>query len=84
LLPPGVAHADAAIGRVVTAPEVRRTGWGRALMREAIACCDDRGWRPQHLGAQAYLRRFYEELGFVVDGEPYDEDGIPHLPMRRA
>ena len=23
----------------------------------------------------------YGELGFVPDGEPYDEDGIPHLPM---
>jgi ElaA protein len=35
------------------------------------------------LGAQRYLERFYGSLGFEPDGEPYDEDGIPHLEMVR-
>lgn len=33
------------------------------------------------IGAQQYLRKFYEQLGFVVDGDPYLEDGIPHIEM---
>lgn len=33
------------------------------------------------IGGQLYLQRFYEELGFVGIGLPYDEDGIPHLEM---
>jgi ElaA protein len=82
LVPPGLAHPMPAIGRVVTAPEVRREGLGRALFGRALAAVHDRhGPVPVHLGAQAYLRDFYASFGFVVDGDPYDEDGIPHLPM---
>ena len=73
-----------AIGRVVTAPEVRRTGAGRALMRSAI----DQVKRlypgqPIRLGAQRYLEKFYGSLGFGPVGEPYDEDGIAHIEMVR-
>ena len=35
------------------------------------------------LAAQAHLVRFYAGLGFERSGEPYEEDGIPHLDMRR-
>ena len=54
-------------------------------MRRAIAALEERHgagvaiW----LGAQKYLERFYGSFGFVRDGDDYDEDGIPHLPMRR-
>jgi len=37
LVPPGLKYVEPAIGRVVSAPEVRRTGAGRALMVSAIA-----------------------------------------------
>jgi ElaA protein len=39
---------------------------------------------PIRIGAQLYLRRFYEELGFVVAGDEYVEDGIPHVEMTLA
>jgi ElaA protein len=82
LLAPGISFAEAAIGRVVTAPEVRRTGVGRALMREAIARTRATfGPGPIRIGAQRYLERFYGELGFRVASAPYDEDGIPHVEM---
>ncbi|MEZ4262246.1 MAG: GNAT family N-acetyltransferase [Polyangiaceae bacterium] len=81
---PGVKYAEAAIGRVVTHPDVRRTGAGRALMRESIACVVDAfGPGPIRIGAQRYLERFYGSFGFVVASEPYLEDGIPHVEMRR-
>ena len=67
------------IGRVVTAPEHRGTGAGAALMRAALAALDG----PVVLGAQVRVQGFYERLGFSVDGPGYDEDGIPHVPMRR-
>jgi ElaA protein len=43
-------------------------------------------WPSEELliGAQARLTRFYEELGFVPEGEIYDEDGIDHITMRWA
>lgn len=85
LFAPGARGPDAVIGRVVTAASVRRSGVGRALMARAIAAIGERhGAAAIRLGAQAYLQRFYESFGFVRDGDDYLEDGIPHLPMRRA
>jgi ElaA protein len=33
------------------------------------------------IGAQQYLTRFYSSFGFQQVGEPYLEDGIPHIHM---
>ena len=72
--------ADTRLGRILTAPEHRGTGAGAALMRAVLDGVDG----PAVLGAQVQAQGFYERLGFVVDGPGYDEDGIPHVPMRRA
>jgi ElaA protein len=76
---------DAVIGRVVSAQSARRTGAGKALMREAIRELGERapGVRIR-IGAQLYLLRFYQELGFVRVGDVYDEDGIDHVVMYRS
>lgn len=85
LFAPGASFAEAAIGRVVTHPSVRRTGAGRALMREAIAQTHAAfGQGPIRIGAQRYLERFYGSLGFEIASAPYDEDGIPHVEMLLA
>lgn len=66
------------VGRVVTAQAVRGHGYAAALMRAALPEVD----RPIVLGAQAHLADWYARFGFDIDGPPYDEDGIPHVPMR--
>jgi ElaA protein len=82
LVPAGVTFEEPSIGRVVNHPEVRQSGVGRELMREAIArALAAFGARPIRIGAQLYLKRFYEELGFAVAGPTYDEDDIPHVQM---
>lgn len=84
LLAPGVKYAEASIGRVVTAPEVRGTGAGRELMRQALAACQQH--YPEtgnRISAQLYLQTFYEGFGYEAVGEPYGEDGIPHIEMLR-
>ena len=84
LIPPGVKAPGALIGRVVTSPAARGGGAGRALMAEAVAQCG-RLW-PGHaitLHAQAHLDRFYGSFGFEPVGQPYVEDGIPHIEMRK-
>jgi ElaA protein len=83
LLPKGVAYQDyASIGRVVSADSARGTGAGKAIMKESIK---QMGLlfpnQPVKIGAQSYLLKFYESLGFVSTGEDYLEDGIPHTIM---
>lgn len=82
---PGLKFDEPSIGRVITAPEVRGTGAGRALVAEGVrrteAAWPGRGIR---ISAQAHLERFYGEFGFRAIGEPYLEDNIPHLEMLRS
>ena len=84
ILPPGVVYSDPAIGRVVTSPSKRRSGWGKELMERSIEQCEKLFGRTSvTLGAQLYLKKFYESLGFIASGKEYIEDGIPHITMTR-
>ena len=84
LLPPGVSYEDPSIGRVVTSKRDRGSGMGRKLMHKSIEQCIILfGDRPITLGAQIYLQKFYESLGFMHVGKQYIEDGIPHIRMTR-
>lgn len=68
------------IGRVIVASRVRGTGLGYTLMEEAVRRAEQFE-QPLYLQAQAHLKKFYGSFGFVQKGEPYDEDGIPHIDM---
>lgn len=68
------------IGRVVTARMARGRGYSRRLMQAVLA---DVGDTPCVLDSQTYVAPFYASFGFVVEGEEFIEDGIPHLRMRR-
>jgi ElaA protein len=85
LLPPGLKFAEASLGRLVVAPAHRGAGTARALILEGL---EELGRRHPGvevlIGGQRYLEAFYTELGFVTCSEPYLEDGIPHVDMRRA
>ena len=70
----------ARIGRVLVAPSHRGRGVSAALMRAALGVVGD---RPSVLAAQTPLAGWYATFGYVPDGEPFVEDGIPHTPMRR-
>ncbi|MCJ8210514.1 GNAT family N-acetyltransferase [Mucilaginibacter sp. RS28] len=84
LVPAGLSFKEVSIGRVITSPRFRGTGLGRKVMQIAIEYCEDHfGKRPIRIGAQCYATPFYRSLGFVEDGEVYDEDGIDHVEMLR-
>lgn len=84
LLPAGLGFAEVSIGRVATAPTMRGSGLGHALMRESIVQAQGL-WseQPIRIGAQAHLQTFYRHHGFEPDGEQYIEDGIDHIEMLR-
>ncbi|MCD6017004.1 MAG: family N-acetyltransferase [Bacteroidetes bacterium] len=84
LVPPGISYeSEPSIGRVVTHPSVRQSGYGKLLMEYSIAQIKKLfGSNVIVIGAQSYLDRFYQNLGFVPEGEEYLEDNIPHRTMR--
>ena len=81
-----LAYDDAVrIGRIVTAAGYRGRGFGGEMMAEALRYAGERfPDRDIVLSAQSHLETFYAGHGFHVASEPYDEDGIPHIDMRRA
>lgn len=75
---------NASIGRVVVDAHYRDQKWGHDLMHESIAGIQRHfGESAIRISAQLYLKRFYESHGFVLVGETYLEDGIPHIEMVR-
>lgn len=82
LVPPGHIYPQASIGRVVTAPAARGTGSGRELMQQSIKKCNELfGTGDIKIGAQYYLKSFYESFGFEQVSDIYLEDGIEHIYM---
>ena len=75
-------EARVKIGRVAIAPALRRRGFARSLMMEALARCRrDYADCTVTLSGQTYLAPFYETLGFAVTSEPYDDYGLSHVDM---
>jgi len=82
LFGPGQYYKEAAIGRVVVHEAYRKDGLGYELMSKSIEQIESLyDTKTIKIGAQKYLRKFYESLGFVSTGDFYMEDGIPHLYM---
>ena len=82
LLPAGLAYTEASIGRVINSSIVRGTGVGKELMQRSIQELYQLwGKQPIRIGAQLYLKKFYESFGFQHTSEIYLEDDIEHIEM---
>lgn len=78
-------HGYQSIGRVVSAPKYRKSGFGKKLMEYSIQeCARLFGPGPIKIGAQKYLLKFYSSFGFVSQEDDYLEDGIPHVHMIKS
>ena len=83
LTQPGSKYSGASIGRVITKKVIRSSGAGKALMNKSINECREH-WKEKtiFISAQERLKKFYQALGFIINSEPYLEDGIPHIEMK--
>ncbi len=78
-------YEQASIGRVVLTPKMRKFGLGKKLMEVSIHYCEQLfGKQTIKIGAQFYLKRFYESLGFQQISDIYVEDDILHIYMEKA
>jgi ElaA protein len=81
---PGDYFEAASIGRVVVAVNERKNKFGYDIMIAAMEAVKKQfNTNEISISAQTYLKRFYNKLGFYETGEPYLEDGIPHIKMIR-
>jgi predicted GNAT family N-acyltransferase len=74
----------ARIGRVAVLRSWRGQQVGVALMQALSALARARGDHAVVLSAQCSAQGFYTRLGFVAEGDIYDDAGIAHITMRRA
>lgn len=79
---PGDYFIEASIGRVVVHADYRKDGIGFQLMKKSMEQIESLfDTKVIKIGAQQYLKKFYESLGFSSTGHDYMEDGIPHTYM---
>jgi len=79
---PGDYFKEASIGRVVVRQNERAFKYGYAIMETSISAINTQFKAITiKISAQEYLKTFYTNLGFQQQGNPYLEDGIPHIAM---
>lgn len=76
----GVSH----IGRVAVHRNLRGGGHGAAVMKALEEAAQARGDRVVALNAQRSAESFYARLGYLPQGDGFEEAGIPHIEMRRT
>jgi formyltetrahydrofolate-dependent phosphoribosylglycinamide formyltransferase len=74
----------AKIGRVAVLKRYRGQGLGKRIMELSIHAARELRLAPIILDAQVPVIPFYERLGFVAEGDVFDDAGIPHRRMTLA
>src|SRR5882724_6201283 len=64
-------------------PVVQRKGIGRMLVEEAERVACEQGYTRIILHARIVAVGFYEKMGYLCQGDPFTEVGIPHVLMQR-
>ena len=83
VLPKGESYSSfVSIGRLVVSKTQRGKNYGHGLVKKGIEeAIKLDATSLIKISAQAHLVPFYNSHGFIVDGETYLEDGIPHIAM---
>ncbi len=69
------------LGRLAFRPEARMGGWGRRLLQCAGEKAAAKGAQRVVLDAQVRVQGFYAACGFEPVGQPFEEEGCPHILM---
>ena len=69
------------IGRVAVLKEHRGAGHGATLINAATEEAKRLGLTSVKLGSRADTTDFYARLGFIPEGDVFDDVGIPHQMM---
>jgi predicted GNAT family N-acyltransferase len=75
---------EAKIGRVAVAKQWRRRGIASQMLDVALGRAREQGFERVRLAAQVVAVALYEQAGFAVESEPFEEAGITHVWMGLA
>lgn len=65
-------------------PDFQGQGLGESLVNAAEEVTGELGFSEIVLHARETAVGFYEKCGFAIDGEPFEEVGLPHRLMRKS
>lgn len=71
----------AKLERVAVLPEFRKYGVGRKIVETALEFLANQNISDLRIHAQISVVAFYQKLGFVTEGEVFEEAGISHIKM---
>lgn len=71
------------LGRLAVVKEYRGKNIGSIIVKEAERYVQKMGGKSIALHAQCRVSAFYKKLGYVESGDVEDEEGCPHIWMRK-
>ncbi|MER3433547.1 MAG: GNAT family N-acetyltransferase [Leptolyngbya sp. ERB_1_1] len=74
------AHT-AKLERLAVLADLRKHGVGRRIVETVLEFLSDKNISDLRIHAQISVVAFYQKLGFVTEGEEFEEAGIPHIKM---
>jgi predicted GNAT family N-acyltransferase len=79
-----VGGRTAKIGRMAVLAGARKSGVGTRLMERAVDIARSMNVTDITLHAQLTAKTFYGKLGYLEEGDVFEEAGIAHVSMRRT
>ena len=73
----------AKLERLAVLQEVRKLGIGKKIVQQAVEYLTEAAVTEIVIHAQQPVQAFYQRLGFLPEGEVFEEAGIPHVKMRK-
>ena len=74
---------DGHIGRIAVKRRYRGRGTGRMITQKLLDIARDLDLPEVCLSSQCHAREFYQKMGFIEQGDRYEEAGIDHVKMIR-
>jgi predicted GNAT family N-acyltransferase len=78
-----LSEAIVQLKQMAVAEERQRRGIGRALLVHAESWAQASGFHVMVLHAREGAEAFYARYAYVAEGEPFEENTIPHIRMTK-
>jgi len=72
------------VGRLATLQPFRKKGVGKAIMRFIEQYAKEQGLDILVLNSQYYIKDFYLDLGYIPEGDIFQEADIDHIKMTKT